>query len=378
MSPTTHRAASSAAHRRGPGTLPGCASRLRRSLTLLALAAAAPALTGCGEEPDLVVRISLDQEFSQAMIKEFERETGLVVDAQYDIEQTKTVGHVQGILSERGNPRTDVFWNNEIAQTVRLAEEGLLEPYDSPSAAGIPELFRDPERRWTGFAARARCLIVNAEEVPEGEGPRGTLDLFAEEWSGKAGIARPLTGTTLTHAVALYQVMGEEWARGFFEDVVARNGEATVNLPESNGQSMRLVGAGELAWAWTDTDDFNVALNVKELPVRRVFPDQEPGDGVLMKDGEPIGTLLIPNTVMLLKDAPHPEAAKRFIDWVLREETEEKLAYANSAQIPVREGVKRPGHVGLLGDFKAMEVDYVALGREIAARTEELSELFLR
>ena len=42
--------------------------------------------------------------------------------------------------------------------------------YDSPSAAGIPERFRDPKRRWTGFAARARCYIVNTDLVdPAGE-----------------------------------------------------------------------------------------------------------------------------------------------------------------------------------------------------------------
>ena len=90
-------------------------------------------LSSCGGEPDLVVRISLDQAFSEELIAEFEAETGLDVDAQFDIEQTKTVGHVRAILEEaKTNPRTDVFWNNEIAQTLRLAEEGLLEPYDSP------------------------------------------------------------------------------------------------------------------------------------------------------------------------------------------------------------------------------------------------------
>ncbi|MEL6430447.1 MAG: extracellular solute-binding protein [Planctomycetota bacterium] len=355
-------------------------SPLRAALARpLALLGALLTLAACGQEPDLVVRISLDQVFSEALIDEFEADTGLTVKAYFDIEQTKTVGHVRAIQEEaRSNPRTDVFWNNEIAQTVRLAEEGLLEPYDSPSAEGIPEMFRDPERRWTGFAARARCLIVNTDVVPEGEGPLGTLDLLSPDWSGQCGIARPLTGTTLTHATALYQVMGEDWARNFFGQVVALNGEGKVNVAESNGQTMRQVGEGEYAWAWTDTDDFNVAKRNKEKPVRRVFPDQEPGDGVLMKNGEPIGTLLIPNTVMLLKDAPHPDNAKRFIDWVLSKEIEKRLAYADSAQIPVREDVQRPGYVGLLGDFKAMEVDYVELGKTIAARTDELGDLFLR
>ncbi|MEM8713347.1 MAG: extracellular solute-binding protein [Planctomycetota bacterium] len=336
------------------------------------------ALAACGKQPDLVVRISLDQPFSEGLVKEFEAETGLRVRAQYDVEASKTVGHVRAIIEEaKSRPRTDVFWNNEIAQTIRLAELGLLEAYDSPSAADIPEAFKDPARQWTGFAARARVLIVNTDLVPEGEEPRGTLDLLDPKWSGKAGIARPLTGTTLTHATALYQAMGEEWTRQFFNDVVEANGAGTVALPNSNGVSMRQVGAGELAWAWTDTDDYRVAEE-KGFPVKRVYPDQEAGEGVLEVDGEPLGTLLIPNTIMLLKDAPNAEAAKTFIDWVLRREIEQKLAESRSAQIPVRDDVPRPAHVGKIGDFRVMKVDYAALGRTIGDRTTELSETFNR
>ena len=331
----------------------------------------------CGKEPDLVVRISLDQTFSEELIRDFEAETGLDVKAQFDIEQTKTVGHVRAIIEEKNRPRTDVFWNNEIAQTIRLAELDLLAPYDSPSAEGIPEAFRDPERRWTGFAARARVLIVNTNMVAEEDAPQGTLDLFSDRWQGKQGIARPVTGTTLTHATALYQVMGEEWTSKFMGDIVAANAAETLAITESNGQSMKLVVNGELAWAFTDTDDFNVA-RMDGDPVARVYLDQEAGDGVLQKDGEPIGTLLIPNTVMLLKDAPHPDAGKRFIDWVLRREIEERLARSRSAQIPVRDDVPRPDHVGKIGDFKVMDVDYVELGKTIAARQKELNESFIR
>lgn len=347
----------------------------RSGLVALGLAVVA---SSCRKEPDLVIRVSLDQIFSEELVADFERETGLDVLAQYDIEQSKTVGHVRAIEAEHesGRPRTDVFWNNEIAQTIHLAERGLLAPYASPSAKDIPALFRDPNDLWTGFAARVRVLIVNTELADPGE-VHGTLDLFAEAWKGKAGMAVPLTGTTLTHAVALYQVMGEEWADEFFTRLAGANDAGTVNLPSSNGQSMTLTSNGALAWAFTDTDDYNVAREDGK-PVARVYPDQSDAEGCLTKDGEGIGALLIPNTVMLLKDAPNPEAAKRFIDWVLRPEVEARLAASRSAQIPVRSSVSRPEHVGNLDDFVVMQVDYVALGRDIAKRTKSLTALFNR
>ncbi len=345
---------------------------------LIPLLLTCTALAGCGREPDLVVRVSLDQIFSEELIREFEAQTGLDVKAQYDIEQTKTVGHVRAIIEEaRTRPRTDVFWNNEIAQTIRLAELGLLQPYESPAAADVPATFKDPSALWVGFGARARVLIVNTDLVAAGQEPSGTLDLFDERWRGKCGIARPLTGTTLTHATALYQTMGEEWTAGFMNELVEANGKGQVQILESNGQAMKLVENGELSWAFTDTDDFNVA-RMDGSPVQRVYPDQVVAKGCLQRDGEPLGTLLIPNSIMLLADAPHPENAKRFIDWVLSKELEERLANSRSAQIPVRRDVPRPAHVGKIGDFRAMGVDYVTLGRTIGERTEALKEIFLR
>ena len=330
---------------------------------LLGMGALLPACSH--PEPDLVVYCSLDQVFSEQLIDRFAGETGLEVRAEFDTEASKTVGLVRRLIEESSSPRCDVFWNNEIAQTVRLAERDLLAAYDSPSAADIPERFRDPERRWTGFAARARVLIVNTERAHPGE-VRGMQDLLDPRWTGQAAIARPLTGTTLTHAAALYQVLGEQPAREWLERVAAASLSGDVNLVNSNGQVMTRVASGDLAWGWTDTDDFNVARQ-RGAPVAAVLPDQESH-----------GTLLIPNTISIQKGAPHMEAARRFVDWVLSKEIERELAFSDSAQIPVRDGVDRPEHVARLGDFRSMEIDWFALGRSLEQRTSELKDMFLK
>ena len=337
------------------------------------LACLAPFVTGCGAEPDLVVYVSLDQIFSEELIREFEAETGLDVRAEYDVEANKTVGLVRRIIEEGAHPRCDVYWNNEVAQTVRLAEMGMLAAYDSPSAAEIPELFRDPDRRWTGFAARARCLIVNTDLVPDPSVVRGMWDLHDPSWAGRVAVARPLTGTTLTHATALYQEIGEEAADRYWRTVADHQHDdpPPVHVTGGNGPVATLVAEGELAWGWTDTDDFNV-MRANGRPVACVFPDQEPEPGA----EAPLGTLLIPNTVAILDGAPHREAAERFVDWVLSKDVEERLAHARSAQIPVRPDVPRPAHVR--SDFAVMQVSYVAIGKEIANRTERFNEMFLR
>jgi len=323
------------------------------------------ALTACGKAPELVVYCSLDQEFSEELMRRFEQESGLRVRVEYDVEANKNVGLASRIREETGRPRCDVFWSNEFAQMVSLAEDGFLASYDSPSAAGIPATFRDGEKRWTGFAARARVFIVNTKLADPAE-IRSMWDLFDPKWAGKVGMARPLAGTTPTHMAALYEVLGEAEGARYIETAARLAEEGKLTIATGNAHVMRQVREGELAFGWTDTDDFNVALE-GGFPVAAVYPDRDS-----------VGTLLIPNTIGVLAKAPHPEAARRFVDWALRPEIEAELAASRSAQIPVRSPVARPAHVIDASGFKAMEADLSAVGKKIEARTARFQELFLR
>ena len=106
------------------------------------------ALSGCRQnkeeqQPEVIVYTALDREFSEPIFEEFTKKTGIAVRAKYDAESTKTVGLTEAILSERARPRCDLFWNNEVINTIRLERAGLLRPYKSPAAALIrPRLIR--------------------------------------------------------------------------------------------------------------------------------------------------------------------------------------------------------------------------------------------
>lgn len=336
--------------------------RQLRSLPLLVLFA----LASCSKAPDLVVYCSLDQEFSEGLIQRFAKETGLDVRAEFDIEANKNIGLATRIREEAASrPRCDVFWSNECAQVVSMAEDGLLQPHDSPSAREIPAEFRDPEHRWTGFAARARVFIVNTKLADPAQ-IHSMWDLFDPRWKGQVAMARPLAGMTNTHMTALYLTLGEKEARRYVETAANLAQDGSLNLATGNAHVMRLVRDGQAAFGWTDSDDFNVALTAG-YPVAAVYPDR---GGV--------GTLLIPNTVCILKSAPHTDAARRFVDWVLRPEIEAELAKSRGAQIPVRASVPRPSNVVGAEGFTAMKVDWREVGRTVRQRTAELQELFLK
>jgi iron(III) transport system substrate-binding protein len=329
--------------------------------TFLLLLPLLPGLHACQREPDVRIYCALDQQHSEPILREFERSSGLKVEMRFDTEADKTVGLVTAIEEERGRPRCDVFWNNEVAQTIRLKRQGLLDVYRSPAAADIPANFQDPDGMFTGFAARARVFIINTRMLPDrATWPKKVADLAGEAWKGKGAMARPLTGTTLTHAAALYSAHGEEWTEKLWTAMQA-NG---VTWCKGNAHVMRQVSEGQIAFGLTDTDDYRVAVE-KDFPVESVYPDHD-GDG----------TLLIPNSVALIKGGPHPEAARKLVDYILSKEVEGKLAACPSAQIPVRASVPRPAHVRGVDTFKVATVDWARAAEWLDRKRGALIERF--
>ncbi len=318
-------------------------------------------VSGCGGDDEVVVYTALDQDFSEPIFDDFTRETGIAVRPKFDTESTKTVGLTQAILAERQRPRCDVFWNNEILNTLRLQRQGLLRPYQSPAADQYPASARSPSGLWYGFAARARVLIVNTNQIPEERRPKSIRDLVDAQWYERCGIAKPLFGTTATHAACLFAAWGDEEAKDFFSGV-----KRNARIMSGNKQVAQAVAAGSLAFGLTDTDDAIIEVE-RGMPVAITYPDQAEGQ---------IGTLFIPNTLAIIKDSPHPEAAEKLVDYLLTSDVERRLADGASAQIPLREGVPASPRVKTPAEVRPMEVDWSAAAEKWDTAAEFLTAEF--
>lgn len=333
-------------------------ARRRISTVLIGVLAAASCSPGPETPNEVVVYTSVDDVFSRPIAEQFEQETGVRVRLVPDTEETKSTGLLNRLMAEKARPQADVFWSGDPVRAAILKSNGISEPYRSAQADGLPARYSDPEGHWTAFSARARVLIYNTELVAESDRPTSVMDLLDPRFAGTACIANPLFGTTSMHAAALFQVLGDERARDFFERFIDNGG----TIVSSNGEVRRRVAAGDFAVGITDTDDFNVAFQ-EGRPVGVVYPDTEG-----------IGTLIIPNAAVLIAGAPNPAGGKQFIDFLLRAQTEQALASSSAAQMPLRAGVPVPDHVRSVAGMTAMQVDYAELADEL----ERLSDGFLQ
>lgn len=322
------------------------------------------AVSGCRKRSAsdaVTVYCSLDEPYSRPIFDAFTRETGLTVRPIFDTEATKSRGLAQRILAEVKSPLADVFWSSEVLQTVLLANRGALAAYPSPSTVSIPTRFRDPQARWTGFAARFRIFAIHKGTKNP---PRSYLDLMRPKWS--IAMADPLFGTTTTEAAALFQVLGTEKAKAFYR-VLGANAGRTV---DGNSVAAEMAGTGEISVALTDTDDAFIRQDAKQS-LGIVFPNQLP-------NANPIGALLIPNTAALVKGGPNPPAGKRFLDFLLRPETELMLANLPSRQLPLHPAAPNslPSSVRPLAKVKTMNVAYHKLADDYDAINAFLRETF--
>ena len=318
-------------------------------------------IAGCGldKKEEVVIYTSLDQLFSEPILKEFEQKYNIRVKAVYDVEAVKTTGLVNRLIAESNNPQADIFWNSEIGRTIILKNKGILEPYFSPSSADIPNQFKDREGFWTGFAARARVLVYNRDLLKDEGLPVSVFDLTDPQHRGKVALANPLFGTTAIHATSIFKLLGDEKAAEYFQEL--KNND--VVIVDGNSTSRDRIVDGIFKYGFTDTDDVFVS-KLEGEPIEMIFPDQDT-----------IGTLLIPNTVCLIKNGPNSGNGRRLIDYLLSERIESKLSFSSSRQIPLRAGVKRPKDCPDINKIKWMKVDYEDLALDMQRVAKILQEI---
>ncbi len=306
----------------------------------------------------VIVYTSVDQVFSEPILNDFEKDTGIKVKALFDTEETKSTGVLNRLIAEKENPQCDLFWSGDPIRTIVLKNKGITSSYESKNAKDILDTYKDKDNQWTGFSARARVLIYNKELIKEQNVPKSIHELIKPEYKGKFTIANPLFGTTTFHLAALFSSLGDTKANKFLADLKLNN----VIIATSNGDVKKRVISGEASIGLTDTDDAYEAIS-EGANIGIVFLDQESG----------FGSLIMPNTISTIKNSPNSKNGQKLADYLLSKETEAKLAIS-CAQMPLHKAVKTPKNIPSLDNIKPMIIDYDKTAEKIVKIQEVLKK----
>ncbi|MGV6815031.1 MAG: extracellular solute-binding protein [Phycisphaerales bacterium] len=278
----------------------------------------------------VVLYTSVDDTFAHMVADAFTEETGIRVEILGDTEATKTTGLVTRIQAEMDHPQADVWWSSEPMGTILLDQSGALEPQAMHGM--IPEDWPTPLRAqnwsWIGIAMRARVIAYATDRI---EHPPTTLaQLTDPAYKGRVGMARPQFGTTRIHMAMLADQWGTENLSAWL-NAMKHN---SIRLYDGNARVVQAIALGEIDIGLTDTDDvwagqdngWKVDLNYE------THSDDE--------NNPSLGPTLIPNTVAIIHNAPHPQLALQLAEFLVSERVEEMLYHSPSHNTPVHPALR--------------------------------------
>ena len=214
-----------------------------------------------------------------------------------------------------GQNLADVLWTSEVPDFYALKSNGLLAPYTPREIKLALNPFPDYDGSFTAVRLGTLGIAYNTDivKVP----PLSWHDLAKPAYKGLVGIADPAqSGTAYMSLAMLVSKFGWE----YFEKLAA-NGLRTI--PDSK-QVINDVAEGKLA-ACLAVDYIARDLMAKGAPLGLAYPPQ---------------MLVVPSPVAVLKNAPHRELARVFVDYLLSKDAQSIIA--GEGTLPVRPDVRLP------------------------------------
>ncbi|QDC00696.1 extracellular solute-binding protein [Mesorhizobium sp. 8] len=206
--------------------------------------------------------------------------------------------------------QADVFdGNSAFFQAMPLDN---LVAYSPPPAADYPAELKDAGGRYHAINVAVLTTSVNTSLVPEAEWPKTYDDLLDPKWQGKMAWTTDLTPNGPPGFIGnILKVYGEDKGMDYLGKLAAQD---IVKVPASQRVVLDQVIAGEHMLGLMTFDHHAVISAAKGAPVAwlRIEP--------LVSTGNYVG---------LLKNSPHPNAGKLFIDYILSMEGQEVFQKAN-------------------------------------------------
>lgn len=271
----------------------------------------------------------------------FEKETGIKINYI----RLSAGEMLTRVAAEKDNPQATLMFGGSTDNYIAAAEQGLLEPYQSPELSNTPETYIDPDGNWNPIYVGAIAFACNRDWFAEKgyDYPTSWEELLDPKYEGEIIMAHPATsGTAYTVLSTLVQLKGDDEVWDYLTKLNVNMSQYT----SSGSAAPNSVALGEAAIALTFSHD-GLQPTAEGYPIELSFPS----DGT----GYEVGATAI------IKGAPADEIenAKKFIDWMCSEAGQGLYAENNSFRVPTN--VNAPVADGLVTLDSVTVIDYDAV-----------------
>ena len=255
------------------------------------------------KEGKVVFYSAIDLKVTQGLAKLFEKKyPGISVQ----VERSGSERLFQRVAQERANKiyAVDVLDGSDQALFVTWKKQGVLEPYIPAELLKWPASQRDADGMYASVRFTLMPIGVNTNLVKPEDMPKSFADLLDPKWSGKLVKAHPsYSGGIVTSTFQTVNAIG--WQ--YFEKL----GQQKVLQVQSATEPPKKLALGERAVSADGLEYVHLLLKEKGAPIALVYPKE--------------GTPFIPGSEAIASHAPHPNAAKLFMSFMVSLETQQYL-----------------------------------------------------
>jgi iron(III) transport system substrate-binding protein len=304
-------------------------------------------IEGAKKEGKMVFYTSVETEFARALTSGFEAKYPFIRTDIYRSTHAKILSRMN-VERKTGTYNADAVSVGEF-ETYHMQKMGFITPYKSPSAADYPEGFKDPNGYWADLYDNLIVTAYNTTRVKRDELPKRYEDLLRPRWKGRMVFDENEDRWFANMLYLIGEKKGMELMHGLAQQQVAiRRGRSLVT---------QLLSAGE----------YDLQIVAYWYKPHLMKKQGAPVDWVSL---EPALVALHP--ISIVNRAPHPHAAKLFIDFVLSEEGQK--IFVQRGRESARTGMKPDGYPAHLKVFPSR----VQLAEKLADYNRRFEAMFVR
>jgi iron(III) transport system substrate-binding protein len=255
---------------------------------------------------DLVIYCPHPRDFIDAIVKEFEVETGIKVE----VVSAGTGELLKRVEAERESPRCDVMWGGSRA-SLEIYKR-YFDPYVSANEASFVARYVEAGHFYTPFTAIPTVFMCNANLMPAEGRPRSWAELLDPKWHGKIAFADPALSSSSFEALVnmLFAMGGGEPEKGW--------GYAAKFVDNLGG---KLLGGSSAVYNGVANGEYAIGVTFEEAAA------------IYLKQGAPVGivypaegTIVEPDGVAVIKGARNRDNARLFVDFATSKKVQAKIA----------------------------------------------------
>ena len=260
------------------------------------------------KEGEIAVYDANDRRFLEAMGKLFKDTYKLGSDFKVTFTRKATGQLIQMVEAEKmaGKSLWDIITHSDESTFLRWIDEGLLMKYQPPNIGNIREEFRDPYGYRTPSYIGMSSIALYKKRVPEKDWPKTYKELVDPKWKGRLGIADPnKSGPGVMFTKYMLDLYG--W------DYIRKLGRNQIILTGGNPALEEMLLSGEVDVAICP-NEFSLLVRIKdgETNLKVIYPSEGSGFFVTFKG--------------INKNAPHPNAAKLWIEFSASDQDQKYLS----------------------------------------------------